>query len=402
MQKKVAIVSVIGPKPTSPHFPQDLELHKFARTLLEEANKNIHFEWYLGSHEKWAIANTNGPRVKHIEFDSSMIEELKYEHPSLDHGSMLNALLRKIECGFDFIVILDPDCFVIGEGNFNSLLSTMERDGIAVAGTPYGMQFPKGYFRDFPAAFFMVFATKFVDVSQLDFRITHEFDNSYRGKIRPKPSGESHWKRKVMDVLRLQVASLLKFAFGLDNPIRWWGFLDEFKSRAKLLPIANDTGFKVRETMKDSLKHFEFCVVQRTGLASEARGKAIASRKGNESEAFGGSWYFRNHGVFEGWNLIKFDFRAWIMFGFVVSYLRKVPRIELRFPISSMIQVEKTTDPCAVKNLFQRFSEIDIWSFNEAPIAIHLGYGTKNSLAKTGDWPALMGLLSDLHSKKVI
>jgi hypothetical protein len=169
-----------------------------------------------------------------------------------------------------------------------------------------------------------------------------------------------------------------------------------------LLPIANDTGFKVRESMKDTLKHLEICVVQKTGLTSEASGKAIASRKGNESEAFGSSWYFRNHGVFEGWKPNKFDFRAWIMYGFVVSYLRKVPRIELRFPISSMIQVEKTTDPDTVKSLFQRFSEIDIWSFNEAPIAVHLGYGTKNSLAKTGDWLALMEILSDLQSKKVI
>lgn len=330
-----------------------------------------------------------------------MIDELKYEHPSLDHGSMLNALLRGIDGHFDFIVILDPDCFVIGEGTFSSLLSTIERDNIAVAGTPYGMQFPKGYFRDFPAAFFMVFATKFVDVSELDFRITHEFDDAFKGEIRPRPSVNPGWIVKIKDALRLRVASVLRFTFGLDDPIRWWGFLDEFKSRAHSLPLANDTGFKVREALRGSVNHLELRVVQRVGLVSGVSDKVVSSRSGDESAVFGGRRYFRNHGLFEGWKLVRFDFRAGLMMGFVVSYLRKAPRIETRFPISSMIPADGTSNPRMVKTLFQRFPEIDIWSFNDAPMAVHLGYGTKNSLAKSGDWPALVRSLSDLGAKPI-
>jgi hypothetical protein len=398
MHIKVAMVSVIGPKPTSPHFPQDLELHRFARKLLEEDNKNIQFTWFLGSHKNWGIASASGPNVSHYEFDSSTIEELKFEHPSLDHGAMLNALLGEIGIGFDFVIVLDPDCFVVGEGSLQSLLSTMVLENISVAGTPYGMQFPKGYFRDFPAAFFMVFATKSVDVSKLDFRILHDFKASFGGKIRPQTIGSGTYRNKVKDVLRRQVASVIRFAFGLDNPLRWWGFLDEFKSKTDSLPLANDTGFMVRKALIDTFSHMELRVIQKPSLVSDASGKNVAARNGDESLGFGSSRYFRNHGVFEGWKLIKFDLRALVMMSFVVAYLRKIPRIEARFPISSMTSVEKVTHAETVQALFSRFPEIDIWSFNGSPIAVHLGYGTKNSLASTGDWPALVSALRDLRS----
>jgi hypothetical protein len=399
MQIKVAIVSVIGPKPTSPHFPQDLELHRFARKILEEDNKNIQFKWFLGSHKNWCIPNASGPDVSHFEFDSSVIDELKFEHPSLDHGAMVNALLREIEVGFDFVIVLDPDCFVVGEGSLHSLLSTMALEKISVAGTPYGMQFPKGYFRDFPAAFFMVFATKFVNVSKLDFRILHDFKASFGGKIRPQSSGNRTWKEKVKDFLRMQVAAVIRFTFGLDNPLRWWGFLDEFKSRAHTLPLANDTGFMVRNALKDTVRHLELCVIQKPSLVPDGSDRVVASRNGDESFGFGGSSYFRNHGVFEGWKLTKFDLRASVMMGFVLCYLRKAPRIETRFPISSMTSIEKVAHSETVQVLFKRFPEIDIWSFNGSPIAIHLGYGTKNSLSRTGDWPALVSTLKVLRSK---
>ena len=398
MQIKVAVVSVIGPKPTSPHFPQDLELHRFARKLLEEGNKNIQFTWFLGSHKNWAIAEDSGPNLSHFEFDSSSIEELEFEHPSLDHGAMLNALLRRIGVGFDFVIVLDPDCFVVGEGSLQSLLSTMALDNISVAGTPYGMQFPKGYFRDFPAAFFMVFATRFVDVSKLDFRIQHNFKASFAGKMRPDTTGNRTWRNKAKDVLRRQVASVIRFTFGLDSPLRWWGFLDEFKSKTDSLPLANDTGFLVREALRGTVRHLELRVIQKPGLVSNASGKNVASRDGDESLGFGSSRYFRNHGVFEGWKLIKFDLRAWVMMSFVVTYLRKIPRIEARFPVSSMTSIEKVAHAGTVQALFERFPEIDVWSFNGSPIAVHLGYGTKNSLARTGDWPALVRELRDLQS----
>jgi hypothetical protein len=400
MRLKVAMVSVIGPKNNSPGFPQDLELHAFSRLLLERNNKDVHFEWLLGSHKDWRIPVATGPRTTHIEFDSSMLEELRFEHPSLDHGSMINALLSHVGNDFDFVVVLDPDCFLTGEGNLLSLLSTMKRELISVAGTPYGMQFPKNFYRDFPAAFFMVFSTELIRLSELDFRIDHQFDASFRGEMRPAQMQGLTWVSKVRYFFMSQISHVLKFIFGIHNPTLWWGFLSEFKASAGFLEVGGDTGAKVRSTLMNNHKHLELRVVQRPDFStSKAAGLAVF-RKKSEINFFPNSAFFRNHGMFEGSKPSTLDPRSLILWLIVLAYLRRMPEIEPRFPPHSIAQVDQIYNSDELRRLMKRFPEIDLWSFKNTLFAVHLGYRTKNLLAESGDWDSFMAMLSTINDGK--
>jgi hypothetical protein len=224
---KVAMLSVIGPKPSNSVFPNDLTLHILSRKILEEDNPEIEFNWFLRSNKDWAVPDSNGVRVRHTEFSSLTIPELQFTHPSLDHGSIMNALIDQVEEEFDFVILLDPDSFVLGKHSLMTLLDYMRKSNIDVAGTPYGMLNPKAFFRDFPTVFFMVFAGNLVISNDLDFKISHQFDSSFRGtmrpnQIQPQSSLTSKIRGKIRGVIRQFVSLFLKLVFVLENPIRWF------------------------------------------------------------------------------------------------------------------------------------------------------------------------------------
>jgi hypothetical protein len=95
----------------------------------------------------------------------SLIDEL--DHPSQQHGMILNIVVRNLISTYDHLILMDPDYYIV-QNNWIDFCINIMSDNIDLfgAGYPYWMS---NYRNDYPTAYFMVIKSgivnKFLDFS---------------------------------------------------------------------------------------------------------------------------------------------------------------------------------------------------------------------------------------------
>jgi hypothetical protein len=398
MNIKLCVVTVIGPNQKQPELPNDLDFHLLARGLLEKNNPGLDVTWLVSFKKTWGIEY---PKLKNTvvhELSESDLPELSFGHSSLEHGAMLNYMLKQVPESSEFTMVADPDCFLVGYDRLHAQLREMKESGTTVAGTTYGMGVPKSYFRDFPTVFSMIFRSDIVRLSDLDFTV----DLNSLGNDEPPGTGRSSGllgalKVSAVDKFRFLIGKILKRTLSLENPIRWGSFVMEFRNGYPEVILANETSFKVRASLKDSVKHEEFRLVipDHNADLDSSRNKIVVERP-NSQDIFGVRHYFRNHGVFEGWKLKNGNVGDWATYFLVRFFAKRYPKDSGRFPTSSMVFASNTIDMNLINKLQQKQPTLDVWCKGGKIFAVHLGQPTKENLKNTSGWYSLKDLIESI------
>ena len=390
MRTKVAALTVIGPRRPDSKFPNDLELHLFSRSLVEANNPDIDIEWFVAYRSSWNYEYPELSSTRCFPLSDSDLSDFPISHSSLEHGLMLNYLIKVISDSYRFVLIMDPDCFLVGSGGLSQHLNFMVKNEVAVSGTPYGLTFPKSSFRDFPTVFSLLLDQSRVNIKNLDFtpelKATKDEANLGLNADNGLFSKAKGWLRNST---RPIVSRSLKLILGISDPVLWWGFLMGLRNSQREPRFANDTSYKVRESLHKNANHHELkVVVSRLALLGSASEKVVATREDSDPR-FGSSEYFRNHGVFEGWTLKRGGARDYLTLLLVRSVGGRVPSANRRFPTSSLVLSEDVKERNSIEKLVRRYPGIDIWSDRNSIFAIHLGLPTKMKLAGSADWDQL-------------
>jgi hypothetical protein len=400
LKTKVAAVTVIGPLRSGSKFPDDLQLHIFGRRLVEENNPELEFEWFVAFRKSWGHEYPESRNSHIYALDSASVPELSANHPSVDHGAMLNHVLRTLPDDLRFVLILDPDCFLLGPNALQEHIGSMSEKGVAVSGTPYGLTFPKSFFRDFPTVFAMIIDRTLVQIKDLDFmpdllelEMSLQMQNQ---KNRHSPKSASS---RLRQFLRNIVSPLIKWIFGVANPILWWGFLMACRLEPYDGHQANDTSSQVRKHFLNSIKHQELqVVVSRGSLSRKSSPKIVAQRRGSNQQ-FGSAEYFRNHGVFEGWTLKRGGLRELLVEKLALVLSGGRPLENNRFPTSSLVFSEELSNVVVLDRFLASYPGVDSWAYQGSVFAIHLGLPTKLSLSGSESWDQLRTQILELSAR---
>lgn len=393
--KKLAAISVLGPIRDGSLFPDDLELHLFGRGLIEKNNPDLEITWFVSWKSEWGHSYPSASRTKLFILNPDGSPELKYSHPSLDHGAMLNLMMKDVDGSFDFVLVMDPDCFLVGNNRLQEHMNHMGSNGIAISGTSYGMQAPKSFFRDFPTVFALLIDCALVDIRALDFRPS-KWSSESDVEIRDRGIRASiiSLKNQTRRVPRFVIGRILGGLLGVHDPVRWWGFLSEFRHGSPETDLAGDTAFGVRESLMHSVRHQQLEVVLNEKLLGTRNESSPVAFRPESSIEFSGSGYFRNHGVFEGWQLERGGVRDRLTWSAVKFFARREPRDSGRYPTSSMVFSSSLKDSKLVNELFSFYPALDLWAFDQKTFAIHLGLPTKSRITRESTWVAVKEIIS--------
>ena len=221
---------------------------EFQIELFSDLNPGVGFRWHLGFLEDQVESNqllTDRDNIKNYIFKKSELK-LKYvDNPSSQHGALLNLLLERIEKHHSrFIIIIDPDFFILKRNWIHNLLDYMENKSVAILGASYPETDCRLYY-DFPTAYFSVIDLSLISINKLDYLPDENC---------MKMSDRTPWKSDSLPNLNgySRVVSknnkLNEFLFLLQSIFRWRNKQTFFR----------DTGWKVRKVFKNRVKHEEF------------------------------------------------------------------------------------------------------------------------------------------------
>jgi hypothetical protein len=391
---KICFLSIIGPRSEQSHFPSDLDLHVFGRSLIECDDNFSDADWVVATKLDWGNHYPPSENTTVYQLTEAEVPDLRSEHPSMDHGAMLNFVCSRLPDETSHLVVIDPDCFVTDPQALALLIDEMDRDGVSVVGTPYGMQFPKNYFRDFPTLFLLVIDVSRINLGSLDFR-PQLVTTTRTGSTAGYSSLLSRLDfRGVRNLMRMLISQIIRVGLGVNDPLRWWGFLMDHRRGIPDVLESVDTGFALREELIGNNSHKTLKVVVAENVLPQNNVRSPVAYRSQSDPAFGSSRYFRNHGVFEGWQLFRGSFQDFLTNAVARVSAKDVGEVvSSRFPTTSMIPTFEVNQPQLVRQFMSEFPQADLWAHKENIIAVHLGYGTKNTLSKDNDWSKLKNMI---------
>jgi hypothetical protein len=142
--------------------------------LLASLNQDVNFE-VLVAHSIFHGPSSDFQQYPNMQiylhlFGEDHIVGLKDLDPVLQHGTLLNALLKKISPNSRFVLILDPDCYAIEKNLISSCIQKLNDSEISVMGIPYPTWYPKEYSLETPQLYFSLFDRTKIKIEELDLR----------------------------------------------------------------------------------------------------------------------------------------------------------------------------------------------------------------------------------------
>lgn len=312
--------------------------------------------------------------------------------PSLQHGTLLNLLFAKSPPQSRYVMILDPDCFLVEKGILNSITQVMQERSIGVVGLPYPAWYPKEYSWKTPQLYFSLFDRSLIDPSKIDLRPGTDstfkdddksnFDNSFQLR-------SVFWLKKTL--LNAGIISkrgvLNSFLVG-----RFYALSNRYLKKSL------DTGWRITEYIDShDIKSLlcPFIVDGDIYIPGFNRGNflKVNSDLSVLSENLG--WYLLNHALIEGKNIGSQ--------GFIPIILKKmIGGISLedeKWPISSLISSANLINKVKFRDLKNKFPLADFYSFAERISFFHLGtQGKGRTLSETS---ILENLINELICDQV-
>jgi hypothetical protein len=302
--------------------------------------------------------------------------------PNLQHGAILNHILREHQLQTESYAVLDPDCYIIMPNAFDKLLSHMAARKLDIIGVSYPTTLPKVYYWDFPTAYFQLMRADGVHPQDLDFLP----DSSSFVADEVQPGGAGLPTPKILTrLLKLSIISNLPIQRVLNS----WrnqnrtslivAYSILFNLPYKNLPLFRDTGWSNRESFRR--KGFQVLPHRIPRVELKNTIKVDEYLRLNLDVAKSGidpRWHAVMHGILEGREMGKQPF--------VWSRLAKMLR-----PKKPRIHVFPATSIYAGRSIFESFDiGMDIgkmglgyeYFWDSKPFCIHLGHGGKDDIER--------------------
>ncbi len=221
--------------------------------LFSTLNPELNIRWNLGileDHLDNSELIMNDASVRNFIFNKSDLNVKYKDNPSSQHGCLLNLLIKQIKVDHSrFLVIIDPDFFVISKNWISNLVNYMEQKSVAIIGASYPETNCRMYF-DFPTALCSIIDTQHLSLDLLDY---------LPDENQIVASSRNDWGTEFAINLipyRSSALSTNKILYTFQEL-----FQSIFHWRSKK-SLVRDVGWKIRKKFKFRVKHEEFLFIE--------------------------------------------------------------------------------------------------------------------------------------------
>ncbi len=316
------------------------------------------------------------PTVKGITFfvykTSKNDLQIEYkDHPSSQHGGLLNYMLKAHKLDTETYLIIDPDCYVLDMNILSKLSDHIMHNKIDFIGASYPATISRRYYWDFPTAYFMMIRRDGVDPSLLDFLPD---ETSF--------IASSHGNNNVvnLDKPRSQPPRIIRYFFNLLLSFyTYWGkdlyvhLLNSLKLnlRENDLDLFRDTGWKNRKNFINYSKEiFSFGIHKDLNVADFDH---VIYESLNPSLRGFSVWHTFTYGIyqhrnFSGQKLIIRVLNLW---------LRNRSKLEDIHPDSSLIHAKSVLDGLGSEENWDNMKNAQTFYWKGRPVCLHLSHRGK-------------------------
>lgn len=187
--------------------------------------------------------------VREVPIHSTPENKVDLSISSNQHGASLDVLFAVAAKKFQYVIILDPDSFILRKGLISDLVADMARGGEAFAGVPYPYFYPFDYATDYPTLYFLILRPQLLSGTPLSF-LPDQSQTMFGGS--PVPA---NLKRRFAQLARglISRASLNEGLISLRSPFLSRNRICAHAFATRLVGesgLAGDTGHSIRSAAK--------------------------------------------------------------------------------------------------------------------------------------------------------
>lgn len=347
--------------------------------LLSQSNPTCNFKVNV-AHSVYhgpllALKDHKNLSVKIKQFNTADIPNFEALDPSRQHGTLINHLLNSCPPESQYIILLDPDCFVLETNLILKMINYMSNEEIGIVGVPYPAHYPKEYSWQTPQLYFSIFDTQRFNPLEIDFCAGGEICSSLDNSRDPD--------------ITFRLLRRLKHFLVNVRAIKSRGGIDNFLSlklsllSERFLINPRDTGWRIASVIKKDSIRIHICPFI---IDSEVRIFGL-----NKSEFLQANpdlshlkehlgWYFFNHALIEGRAIGK----QGLFPRFLKRLLATAEDNREKWPSQSLMSSCALQNPKTFMMIRELLPMSDFYSFDSNFAIFHLGHkgkaGTKNTL----------------------
>jgi hypothetical protein len=325
--------------------------------------------------------------VEILLLDQKNISDLEFLDPVLQHGTILNYALGKIPPESRYVIILDPDCYVVEPNIVSSLIKKMQDDSIGIAGLPYPAWYPKEYSWESPQIYFSVFDRNLIDPIKIDFRSGEAMNVIDDKSVIPNVGNCFRVIWKLRRVL---------FKFGIIHPRSTidciiLNKLSSLEKRPRINPC--DTGWRILEYIKMNQTRTLVCpyiVIGDVRILGLNRKSLLEKNPDLLPIKNHLGWYFLNHAVIETQDIGTQGLIPRLINGFI----GESEVYEDKWPIKSLFSSLEITNQDQLWALRESIPSADYYGFAGKVSFFHIGSkGKEQGLNQLENLDAIFDLL---------
>ncbi len=163
----VCVVTVPGPQSSSDYFgfnvPGGWDYLQLNLSTLKSLNPGVKFRVIVASLQEWqdegrvTDLRALGLDVIHAVIRRADLGTTLSDHPSVQHGLLLDLAKSKVGDTDEYLLVLDPDCFLIQKHGLTVLRERLRQQDAQVIGVTYPPRYGPQFQRDFPVAYLQLF-----------------------------------------------------------------------------------------------------------------------------------------------------------------------------------------------------------------------------------------------------
>ncbi len=272
MIKNIDVIIVPGPSGKKINEKSNwiggMDFVNYQIKLFSTLNPELNIRWNLGileGHLDNSQFILNNASVRNFIYKKSDLNVKFKDNPSSQHGCLLNLLIKQIKVDHPrFVIIIDPDFFVISNNWISNLINYMELKSIAIIGASYPETNCRMYF-DFPTALCSIIDTDHLSLDLLDY---------LPDENQIVESSRNDWGTEFAINLipyRPSALSTNKIIYTFQKL-----FQSIFYCRSKK-SLVRDVGWKIRKKFKFRVNHEEFLFIEnaKNEIMNDSRPKLI-------------------------------------------------------------------------------------------------------------------------------
>jgi len=315
-------------------------------------------------------------QIEIVEFGESDITDFS-SNPVLQHGQLLNEIIRVRPPRTSFSLIVDPDIFILRVNLVSELRSALRIRKLKAIGVSYPARYPKEYSWSYPQVYFLLLENSSIDLKRVDFRSDSSKQlDSQEYLYHIKQTQKLH-VRVIRSFLRF-IASYADFSF-TKHSLLTADYLLSYRAFVEV----RDTGWRIWKNIERSEVEVlpNIVVDECKRILGFDEEEYVSVNDEFQSRKLNPKWHFINHGILENREIGKqVSIFRWLRPINACQYSLSATE---KWPLSSVIcnrELQLSDDELS---LLQEFREADFYAYHEGLAVMHLGSGNKAKLGNS-------------------